>query len=85
MLQVIMKNSDQHYGYQKKILKNHVQQYLFNTILPIHVNAGIMEVASKKYLPDNRRTSDVLLQSLSVSFPVVSFNYHKKNVLSMAI
>lgn len=50
-----------------------------NTNLPIHDNAGIMEVVSKKYLPDNRTTSDVLLQSLSVSFPVVSFNYHHKN------
>lgn len=50
-----------------------------NTKLPIHDNAGIMEVVSKKYLPDNRTTSDVLLQSLSVSFPVVSFNYHHKN------
>lgn len=50
-----------------------------NTNLPIHDNAGIMEVVSKKYLPDNRTTSDVLLQSLSVSFPVVSFNYNHKN------
>lgn len=50
-----------------------------NTNLPIHVNTGKMEVASKKYLPDNCRTSEVLLQSLSVSFPVVSFNYQKKN------
>lgn len=49
-----------------------------NTNLPIHDNAGIMEVVSKKYLPDNRTTADVLLQSLSVSFPVVSFNYHHK-------
>lgn len=50
-----------------------------NTNLPIHDSAGIMEVVSKKYLPDNRTTSDVLLQSLSVSFPVVSFNYPHKN------
>lgn len=52
-----------------------------NTYLPIHDNAGKMEVVSKKYLPDNCTTSDVLLQSLSVSFPVVSFNYHHKNAM----
>lgn len=59
---------------RKKIMLNNI-----STNLPIHDNAGIMEVVSKKYLPDNRTTSDVLLQSFSVSFPVVSFNYHHKN------